>query len=315
MSATNDSPDKETFELLSNQLGIGAAFVEKDWHVTRVIRIIAELRYENFQIIFTGGTALAKAHNLLQRFSEDVDFRVIPSPEASPNRKSLSRFKDAVIEKLRQSGFMINVDQIKARDENRFFSVELDYESYFTRADALRPHIQVEVKVTNLQRPPVYLPVASFVRTAATQPPEIEQIACIDPVESAADKLSAITWRIPDRARGGQHDDPSIVRHLHDLALLKDRALAAKDFPVLVADAMQEDDARAKNNPAFAGMSMNEKFNHMLRILGTDQEYPPEYVRFVQAMSYASEGDVPDFQTAMQAVHALAKAAVGTDQS
>lgn len=309
----NDSPNKEIFELLSNQLGIGAAFVEKDWHVTRVIKIIAGLQYEHFQIIFTGGTALAKAHDLLQRFSEDVDFRVITLPEKPQNRKSLSRFKDAVIEGLRQNGFVINADQIRARDENRFFSVELDYESYFTRTDTLRPHIQVEVKVTNLQRPPIFLPVSSFVSTAAAQPPEIEQIACIDPVESAADKLSAIAWRIPDRVRGGQHDDPSIVRHLHDLALLKDRALAAKDFPALVADAMQEDDARAKNNPAFSGMAIAEKFNHMLHVLDTDKEYHPEYVRFIQAMSYATEGKAPDFQAAIQAVHALVSVAVGTN--
>jgi hypothetical protein len=309
----NDLPNKETFELLSNQLGIGAAFVEKDWHVTRVIKIIAGLHCEHFQIIFTGGTALAKAYDLLQRFSEDVDFRAIPSPEVPQNRKSLSRFKDAVIEELRQNGFAINADQIKARDENRFFSVELDYESYFARADALRPHIQVEVKVTNLQRPPIYLPVASFVGSASQHPPEIDRIACIDPVESAADKLSAIAWRITDRVRGGRHDDPSIVRHLHDLALLKDSALAAKDFSALVSVAMQEDDARAKNNPAFSGMTIAEKFNYMLHVLDTDKEYRPEYVRFVQAMSYAAEGKAPDFQAAIQAVHALVNVAVGTD--
>jgi predicted nucleotidyltransferase component of viral defense system len=42
-----------------------------------VIRKISKIRYEDFQVIFTGGTALSKAYGLIQRFSEDVDFRVI----------------------------------------------------------------------------------------------------------------------------------------------------------------------------------------------------------------------------------------------
>jgi len=305
MSVTNDLPDKATFELLSNQLGIGAAFVEKDWHVTRVIGVIAELHYRNFEIIFTGGTALSKAHNLLYRFSEDVDFRALPSLEVSQNRKSLSRFKNAIIEELRCNNFVINANQIKARDENRFFSIELDYESYFSRADALRPHIQIEVKVIGLQRAPIYLPVSSFLRTAKKNPPEVERIACIDPVESAADKLSALAWRIPDRVRGGEQDDPSIVRHIHDLALLKDMALAAKDFPRMVASSMQEDNDRAKNDPSFSGMAISKKFQNMLQVLDTDQEYGFEYARFVQAMSYAAEGEIPDFQTALQALRIL----------
>jgi hypothetical protein len=40
---------------------------------------------------------------------------------------------------------------------------------------------------------------------------EIDKIACINPVENAADKLSAITWRIAERIRGSENDSPDIV--------------------------------------------------------------------------------------------------------
>jgi predicted nucleotidyltransferase component of viral defense system len=56
---------------------LGEGEVEKDWYVTQVIRKISKIHYEDFQVIFTGGTALSKAYGLIQRFSEDVDFRVI----------------------------------------------------------------------------------------------------------------------------------------------------------------------------------------------------------------------------------------------
>jgi hypothetical protein len=41
---------------------------------------------------------------------------------------------------------------------------------------------------------------------------------CVDPVETADDKLSALAWRVPARDRTRADDDPTIIRHLHDLA-------------------------------------------------------------------------------------------------
>jgi hypothetical protein len=137
------------------------------------------------------------------------------------------------------------------------------------------------------------------------KPAEVSRIACIDPVESAADKLSALAWRIPDRVRGGQEDDPALVRHIHDLALLKEFAFADKNFSSLVAASMQDDDRRSKNNPSFVGLTMQEKFRQMLQILETDTKYRDEYELFVKSVSYAAEGEVPDFAEAVRAVHTL----------
>jgi hypothetical protein len=35
-----------------------------------------------FSLVFGGGTALARAHRLVQRMSEDVDFKIVPLPAA-----------------------------------------------------------------------------------------------------------------------------------------------------------------------------------------------------------------------------------------
>ena len=73
----NVLPEKSIIEEVASIKGISESFVEKDWYVTQVIKTVSEITYQDFQIIFTGGTALSKAHNLILRFSEDVDFRVI----------------------------------------------------------------------------------------------------------------------------------------------------------------------------------------------------------------------------------------------
>ena len=310
MSVMNRRPEKELFEEVALLKNIDPSFIEKDWFVTQVIAVLADLNPDGFEFVFTGGTSLSKAHHLIQRFSEDIDFRVIASTRLQ-NRKTLSTFKHGVIDKLRQSGFAIEDNLIQARDGNRFFSIDFYYPSYFSRSDALRPHIQIEITVRDLQCPQNYLPVSSFVNIVTNKSAEVSRIACINPVESAADKLSALAWRIPDRVRGGKDDDPSLVRHIHDLALLKELALSHKNFAALVSASMQEDDRRSKNNPSFAGLPMSEKFQQLLAILETDKEaYAREYDLFVRGVSYAAEGEVPDFTAAVLAVQNLVKISV-----
>lgn len=285
MSVTNvHPPDKSTFEDVALETGIAAPFVEKDWYVMQVISVLSGIEADGYEIIFSGGTALSKAHGLLRRFSEDIGFRVLTE---NTSRKALSAYKNTVIKKLRESGFDIEDHQIKARDENRYFSIDLDYKTQFERPDALRPHVQIELTVRDIQLSAIYLPVHSFVSRLAGHDPEVVRIGCVDPVESAADKLSALAWRIPDRIRGSEYDDPAIVRHLHDLAILKEIALKHEAFPKLVLSSMGHDDRRSKNNPDFAGLPVEEKFRQMFEILDTNQDYPREYGRFVKGVSYA----------------------------
>lgn len=303
----NVRPDKDLLIEAATLKGMKESFVEKDWLVTQVIRTIRGINQDGFEVVFSGGTALSKAHNLLFRFSEDVDFRLLVNPELH-TRKNLSSFKYTVLDALRADGFAIEAHHVKARDENRFFSIDLEYETVFPRENSLRPHIQIEMTARNIQLLHISLPVSSFLNELAKHPPEVVAISCIDPVESAADKLSAIAWRIPDRVRGGQYDDPSIVRHIHDLAILKDRALAHAGFAGLVAKSMQEDNNRAKNDLSLEGMAMPQKLDKMLDILITDKAYAEEYRRFVEDVSYAKSSQTLDFENAIQAVQVLIKA-------
>ncbi len=101
-----------------------------------------------------------------------------------------------------------------------------------------------------------------------------------------------------------------MVRHLHDLAILQTPALAHAVFPALVVAAAAKDDLRAKNSPAFAGLTLTEKFRQMLAVLESDPQYVKEYDRFVKGVSYAKEGETPDFAQALQAVRRLAETVI-----
>jgi predicted nucleotidyltransferase component of viral defense system len=106
------------------ELGIDPAFVEKDWYVVQLIRVLMATDLFGAQLIFTGGTALAKAHRLLQRFSGDIDFRLVlpqePPLSRSGQRTLLSKIRSQV-QKVITTHFPPDAVQWKARDENLFF--------------------------------------------------------------------------------------------------------------------------------------------------------------------------------------------------
>ena len=74
----------------------GTAPVAKDFHVVRAIRVLAALDAAPFALVFGGGTALARAHRLVRRMSEDVDFKIVPLPAAPVSRSGLHRQRSAL---------------------------------------------------------------------------------------------------------------------------------------------------------------------------------------------------------------------------
>ena len=131
---------------------------------------------------------------------------------------------------------------------------------------------------------------------------EVGKISCVDTVEIAADKLSALVWRIP-RQVPEDKEDRSLVRHMHDLAMLETGAKGSTQFPALVMAALLQDNER---NKEISALTPKEKFKLLLDTLANEPEkYRAEYDTFVKSVSYAKEGVVPNYDTAVNAVKRL----------
>jgi hypothetical protein len=83
-------------EILAAQEHFGFArptAIEKDWHILRAMGAIAPTDAAPFKFVFAGGTSLARAHKIVQRMSEDVDFKITPlaadSVSTNQRRKQL----------------------------------------------------------------------------------------------------------------------------------------------------------------------------------------------------------------------------------
>ncbi len=66
----------DTLRAASQYLDIKLEFVEKDYWITLVLSRLAKSKYVD-ESVFKGGTSLSKGHNLIERFSEDVDIAII----------------------------------------------------------------------------------------------------------------------------------------------------------------------------------------------------------------------------------------------
>jgi len=95
----------------------------------------------------------------------------------------------------------------------------------------------------------------------------VPAIACVSPVETAADKLSALTWRVLTRQRGGARDEPALIRHLHDLAALETLASEHPEFPELLLRLLVQDAARGRAVPEIAAMTPGHRLAAALNML------------------------------------------------
>jgi len=72
----------------ANDASLDERFVEKDYWVTSILRIVVEVLPG--KTLFKGGTSLSKGWGLIDRFSEDIDLFVDPATWDPPLGKTVS---------------------------------------------------------------------------------------------------------------------------------------------------------------------------------------------------------------------------------
>lgn len=210
--------DSEAAQFLASELGIDPAFIEKDWHATRVLQALSELAFDNVTLLFSGGTSLSKGHGLIQRFSEDLDFRVRFEAEEL-SRTGKRQLRNAILDSLKEiEGISFNDSDVTA--DGLGFIVQLSYRQNYVIPSSLRPELQVEFSYTQPQCSPIECTINSMV-SHYKQEPAVTTILCVAPLEIAGDKLSSLVWRIHKRNRNDDRDDPTMIRHLHDLCAME----------------------------------------------------------------------------------------------
>lgn len=286
---TNLRPVADFFGLPST------ATVVKDFYVVKAIQAVAAVDAAPFALVFGGGTALARAHKLVKRMSEDVDFKIVPLPAAAVSRSKLRQqlgaLRSRVTDALRAAGFVVDPSDTsnpRSRDENRYSIWQLPYDSAISGQEGLRPTIQVELTFAPLRLDTVEKPVSSFVAEAFNQPPEIAAIPCVSLTETAAEKFVSLTRRTAmDRAGLARDPDSTLVRHIYDLHAMREY-IDLDDMARLVPLIIAADGAEFKNQyPAYAANPYGET-QSAIAALQNDPIYRRRYDDFMLSMVYGN---------------------------
>lgn len=295
-------PDKNLIQDISLELGINPSFIEKDWYAVQLLVLISGLQsINNVKIIFSGGTSLSKGYGLIKRFSEDLDF-ILTLPEGVSLTAGQRRsFRGEVVSAIQNDErFNIDTDDILRGDSHRFFKIPIQYDRIF-KDSFLRPHLQLEMTFMGPKKPVESRNIRSIICEMVHEEPELK-MDCVSALETAGDKLSALTWRVLTRNRSDINDDPTLIRHLHDLAALKNIIIDAGNDFLTSAKGSLEQDKNRRGGEIIANMPINNRLEKALKILKEDALYQKEYEWFVSGMSYANDDEIVSFEAAIEAL-------------
>ena len=302
----SDRPSLEEIVEAQRHFKLGLpAHVEKDWFVVRALAAIAAADKGPFQLVFQGGTALSRAHRVIDRMSEDIDIKIVS--EGSAQRSALRRLRESITAELLKAGFKFdpkNPEQRKSNYESRYTLYRLPYEPIAAGHGALRPEIHVETSAWPQRRPPVDRPVVSFVAEAFGRGPEVAVFACSAIVETAAEKFVALTRRAAAELAGVQRErDPTLIRHVYDLHAIRAHYDPA-EVATLVRDVMQSDaETRGHEFPAYGADPLAETLRAVAGIAAS-ADYARDYAVLQRDMVYGAK---VEFEDAITTLKALAK--------
>ncbi len=68
----------QLLEIIADETGIIPQLIEKDYWIMHVLH---GLKQQGYEFELKGGTSLSKGYKIIDRFSEDIDIHIRPSPE------------------------------------------------------------------------------------------------------------------------------------------------------------------------------------------------------------------------------------------
>lgn len=284
---------RDTGELL----GLEETVIEKDYYVTQVIHALSNIENENFRLIFCGGTCLAKAHRLVQRMSEDVDFKVQlkTSEKFSKSRlkKELKQFRLLIRSRLLLPNLLVTNDF--CRSEGRYQQITLQYSRSFPINSTLRPDIKVEFTLTNILLSTDKLEVKTIIEDTIKEvnlftPPTTR---CISIDETAIEKWVGLTRRLMAIERGCEDDDKTLIRHVYDLNAINQNFKINPNFIELAKIIVTDDGKQFRNQHPEYAMNPGDEIKQSLAILKNKPIWKERYEEFIETMVYDSRNILP----------------------
>ncbi|WP_353500431.1 nucleotidyl transferase AbiEii/AbiGii toxin family protein [Vibrio chaetopteri] len=293
---------KRQFLEVSDLLELGnPSITEKDYWVVSLLAMLESVESEHHQLVFSGGTALAKSNIKILRMSEDVDIKLIPTQEflekgTNARKKARKALVDNLITRLADHSYLDYCDK-KVRDEYRYVEIVIEYPQQYKQAPCLRPFIKLELIETIELEGVEPRSVSSLVAQSYHQPAEVNSISCISIDSTLVEKVLSMLRRTMLVKRNPQRkDDRTLVRHIYDVHCISHGHTINMDVLKPMFDTVLEEDKNRYGNQhqEFVDDPRNE-LNLGLEEIENNEQFRKRFADFVAPMVYNS--DPHDFDT------------------
>lgn len=232
-----------------------------------------------------------------------MDFRALFRNNRKPAKRTLRAFRHEIVNLVESiEGVALNKEQ--SETGGNYFKVALAYPQMADLSPTLRPCLRLDFSYTQIQNNPEECYISSFVSEFSGDSPEIK-VLCLSPLETAAEKFSALLWRVNKRNRDDELDDPAMIRHLYDLYSLRDHINPQnKEFWAMMHTSYETDQQKPKRS---TGVTLPKAINQMLAKLSQDNTYKNEYEQFVMRMSYEKVPNLASFDDAIEFLTTLSE--------
>ncbi len=291
--------DKERFldaiNLTIYQTGISAEAVEKDYYVTMFLKTLSKsLPF----LVFKGGTSLSKCHQIIKRFSEDIDLTVDLS--ISQGRKKT--IKEAIVKAANTLGMQIvNLEETKSRrDYNRYI---IAYDSVLPGSNLIvQPAVLLETSYTTVSFPVVSLAVNNYIGTMLqTEAPEFLKRYGLESFEMKVQGLDRTladkTFAICDYYLQGKTKNHS--RHIYDIYKLLPLVPQDQKYRRLVQEVRQ-----VRNKSSVCPSAQGEiDIPKLIKKIIKEEAYRADYQNVTERLL----GEPISYETAIQALEIISE--------
>lgn len=292
------------------------SIIEKDYYVTHAIHSLSGMENEYFRLIFAGGTCLAKAHRIVKRMSEDIDFKIQlknTSDTFSKSRllKELKKFRTQIMESLTLPDLMVSDSAV--RNEGQYLRAELAYPALFTGDNILRPHLLLEFTFADVRLATESLTINTIIEDVITMDKIFSPlpIDCVSSDETAIEKWVGLTRRIAAIERQYHYDDETLVRHIYDLNAVKQSGKINDIFFILAKTIVNSDAKQFKNQHPEYFNDPTTEIRQSLEILKNKEIWKERYQQFTNSMVYDKTA-MPDYENAVQSLENISKNIIDT---
>lgn len=280
----------QAINIASSEKNILPEIIEKDYYVTLILKFLSE---KIPFIVFKGGTSLSKCHNIIKRFSEDIDIAI--DTEISKSQKK--NIKQSIIEVANFLELEItNIDETRSRNNyNKYifaYKSVLENESSFLKSGVI-----LETSYITISFPTEKKEVSSFIgNMMKTEAPDfIEKFA----LENFYMKTQSIERTFIDKVFALcdyflQNKIPSHSRHIYDIYKLLPKINFDENFSNLILDVREV----RKTSPICVSSDEKYKITDLLKEIITKEIYKKDYENITEKILEESV----DYETSITAL-------------